>query len=67
MSVPLPAVNGTTNLMLCFGQSCACACACKLKPVRAKVVKANFKKPEARVLLLGADVFVMLSPDFCLK
>ena len=65
MSVPLPAVNGTTNLMLCLGQSCACAC--KLKPVRAKVVKANFKKPEARVLLLGVDVFVMLSPDFCLK
>jgi hypothetical protein len=42
MSVPLPAVKGTTNLMVCLGQSWACAV--KLSALRATLVRAIFKK-----------------------
>jgi hypothetical protein len=39
----LPAVNGTTNLMLCLGQSWACAA--MLKVPMATAAKANLARP----------------------
>jgi hypothetical protein len=58
MSVPLPAVNGTTNLMLCLGQSWACAF--QLKAESARVANANFRMPFDKVFVRNGAV--MLSP-----
>ena len=59
MSVPLPAVKGTTNLMFCLGQSCAWAGKLMALNAAAAIVILN----KSFVTDFNRSVVFMGSPD----